>query len=128
MMSKVEKETLERLRRELATERARHVDPLEPDLPIPEGSGIVNGWLYHCYRGELRVGKSCSSCISHNFGDWDRTTTQRPIRQYSSRLRALIAGRAELALECARMLADADHQINQEFTTPQFQRRNNPDV
>ena len=52
-------------------------------MAIPTyNDGIVNGWSYNYYT--QRVTKSCSNSVNHNYHNWDKTTSQKPIRQYSS--------------------------------------------
>ncbi len=72
----------------LKTKLALHFYPeVEPDIDIPAYSdGIRNGWLYNEYS--MRVEKACTSSVNHNFGGWDKTTTQRPRKLYSTEKKA----------------------------------------
>lgn len=112
-MTKKETAAFEALQTELRIARAlRFTDPVEPDVPIPTSSGVLSkGWLAHTWRDGYRVDIACSDYASHGRGRTDKTDSQEPIRLYSSLLRAMMACRSEMAVACARKLADLDEQI-----------------
>jgi hypothetical protein len=111
-MNKSEQERMRSLEKQLAVAKAfRFTEAIEPDLPIPE-RGMVNGWMYHVYHG-LTVEKACTDSVHHHFGGWNRTSTQRPMRLYSSELLALRAGRHELEKQYAESLAEVDRHIEE---------------
>jgi len=114
-MTKVEKTAFDELKHELAIAKAlRFTEFVEPDVPVPDlSANRVNGWSFYIYQG-VNVKKSCSSSVHHHVGDWDKTSSQRPITQYSTRLLALRAGRAKLEMDCAKLLADVDAEIEKE--------------
>lgn len=91
----------------------RWTAPVPRDVEIPV-TGIVNGWLFNEHSRE--VAKSCSSCTAHSFGYWDKTTTQRPTRLYSTRLLALRGLRHALERQYAEELAKVDSAIAEELT------------
>lgn len=112
-MTNKEKFEMDALRWELCQTKAlRLTEPVEEDVPVPTNGKTINGWLYHVYRNEMRVEKSCTSSISHSFGNWDKATSQGARKLYSSELLASRAGRAELARQCAIALASADKRID----------------
>lgn len=121
-MNKKEREQLETI-----TERARINRALRwsdydksPDVPIPSYStevAYVNGWSINTYdRG--RVYKSWSSSNSHGDG-WvikgkrPDAPSQKGIRQYSTKEKALKALRAEMEERFASKLSDIDAMINE---------------
>lgn len=88
--------------------------PVPFDVPIPEYCDkIVNGWSFNDYNYEVR--KSCSSSIYHGDHDWNKTSTQHPIKQYSTRLIALRALRYAAEEKAAGILAKIDQQIKKEM-------------
>ena len=111
-MTKKEQATMDELRRELRLAKAlRLTEPVETDVAIPtDYRELSKGWLYVTNGGGAIV-KACSSTIHHARGQWDRTTSQNPRRLYSTALLAARAGRRELELDCARMLAETDAMI-----------------
>jgi hypothetical protein len=110
-LNKVEQQRLVSLRRQIRLARAwNRTQPVEPDVPIPDSGGVLaKGWSFNSYTDRVEV--SCSSSISHSTGRNDRTTTQKPIRQYSSESRALRALRYQVELLSAKRLADIDARI-----------------
>lgn len=93
-MTKKEMAEMEALKTRLAL---RFYPEVEPDIEIPGfGEGIKNGWLPNVYS--RRVEKACTSSVYHNFGGWDKTTTQCPRRLYSTEKKAyeaLLCGMAK---------------------------------
>lgn len=117
-LTKREHEAFARLEYELAIARAlRFTEPVEPDVMPPEGrygdKGLSKGWTFNAYSQTVDVG--CSSSVSHAIGRTDKTTSQRAIRLYSSKLLALKALRHEVELKCASQLAAIDRQIAAEM-------------
>ena len=88
----------------------RRSPKIERDVPIPERFGeLSRGWDYNAYQG-VKVEKACSSSIHHGSG-WEKTTSQRPTRLYSTEALALRAGRHIFAEQCADRLALIDARI-----------------
>lgn len=123
-MNKREREEMEALRRQIREARAmRFTGDYPPDVPPPEKSGeLSRGWFPRAYFSgigptglEFDAERACSSAVNHSVGRDDNTTTQGAKRLYSTRLRALLAGRRGLELRCARMLAHADSVIEKEI-------------
>jgi hypothetical protein len=115
-MNKKELAAIESLREQLRIERALRFTPdVEPDVPIPDGYGdkLSKGFTFNAWQG-VRVEPACSSSNFHAAGRTDQTTTQQGKRLFSTRLLALRAGRRELELTLARMLADVDAAIEHE--------------
>lgn len=83
-MTKKEMADVEALKTKLAL---RFYPEVEPDIDIPShDDGIKNGWLYNEYS--MSVEKACTSSVNHNYGGWDRTTTQHPRRLFSTEKKA----------------------------------------
>lgn len=124
-MNKKETAEMERLREELRIAKAlRFTDEVLPDVPIPEpgfGQPLAVGFLFNAYVGthSTRVEPACSSSTGHSFGGTDKTTTQRGVRLFSTRLMALRACRHEVELQVAKILADIDRQIEAELKKEQ---------
>jgi hypothetical protein len=117
-MNKKEQEYVESLKTELAFRRTLLV---EPDLDIPESwNEIVNGYSFNAYS--IKVEKSCSSGGYHNLWGWDKTTSHKGIRQYSTRLLALKAMRYEVEKDCAKKLRNIDKLIEAEEQSAQDAR------
>ncbi len=103
-----------------AAERARISEALRwsdasdiyPDVLPPERyNELTTGWVFNAYS--KRVDVACSSPVSHAIGRTDKTTTQHPIRLFSTRERALRALRGSLELEFATALAKIDREIGE---------------
>lgn len=110
-LNKQQQVELDELRQALAVALAwRRTEPVERDVPPPEGHGLSKGWDSRAWSGQWRVEKACSSRVSHGSG-WERTSSQGSRHLYSTRERALRAARYELEQEFARTLADIDEQI-----------------
>ena len=117
-MNKREQQEFESLKDELVLAKALHfTDFVEPDLPVSanKGSEVVEGFTFNEYGSNPRVEPSCSSKHYHGIGTGSRTTIQRGIDQYSTKLLALRALRNALEYQCARTLANIDQQIQKEL-------------
>lgn len=84
-----------------------------PDVmpPLPSDP-LATGYVFNAYV--LRVDVACTSSAFHAIGRIDRIELQRPMRLYSSRLRALLALRNVVERECAERLAKIDQLIAEE--------------
>ena len=113
-MNKKEKQLVEALKQQLAFKRTVNV---EKDLAPPStemvGFNIVNGYSFN--MSSQIVSKSCSSCLSHSYGNWNDTKSRQPIEQFSSKLRALKALRYALEEDVAKQLRQVDKQIEREL-------------
>lgn len=85
-MNKKELAEMEELKTELAL---RLYEPIEPDLLPPDVNSrepnrpdIINGWVFNVYN--MSVSKACSSSVFHGIGEWDKTSSQKPIKLYST--------------------------------------------
>ena len=107
-MTKKELAEVEALKTRLSL---RFYQEIEPDIDIPK-EGIVNGWLYNEYA--MRVEKACTSSISHNYGGWDKTTTQQPRRLYSTKALAYKALLAKMAVKYANELRAIEKRMEEE--------------
>ncbi len=114
-MNKKEQAHVADLERRLLESEARNIKsaPVEFDLMPPKhgdgGQLIANGWSFNTYSN--RVSKSCSSSIYHARGQWDKTTSQNQIRQFSTELLATKALRYEVEQELYKKLAKIDKRI-----------------
>ena len=107
-MTKKEIEAVEALKTRLAL----HFYPdIETDIDIPK-DGIVNGW--QCNEFSARVEKACTSSISHNFGAWDKTTTQQPMRLYSTKTLAYKALLSKMAIKFSHELRAVEKRMEEE--------------
>ena len=104
-MTKAEQKQFEELKIRLAL---RHHEPVEKDVEIPK-EGIVNGWGFNSYTKSVL--KTCSSCVSHSRGKWDKTESQQPIKQFSSKKLAYKAMLHELSMRFARELREIEIKI-----------------
>lgn len=117
-MNKKEQAAFEELKTELRLARAmRFTEPVEPDIPIPNGSILTKGFMFNAYHGigGDRVVRACSSAVGHGFDRDDRADTKMPRRLYSSRLLALKAMRHSVEEDVAQRLANIDAQIEAEL-------------
>jgi len=114
-MTKKEQAEFDRLKHDLRVSRAwKLTDPVTPDIPVPAWEeGIKNGYLYNTYS--LRIEKACTNSINHNYGGWDKTTTQQPRELYSTPVLALRAMRYEIERVCLEKLAKVDAMIEAEL-------------
>ena len=107
-MTKKEIAEVEALKARLAL----HFYPeIEPDIDIPK-DGIVNGWQFNVFS--CRVEKACTSSIYHNFGGWDKTTTQQPMRLYSTKRLAYKALLSKMAVKFANELRSVERRMEEE--------------
>ena len=116
-MTKKEQALIEKL---LTQSALRATSEVKPDVPIPETWGeLAKGWRPIASSSpSARVEKSCSTRGSHGIGTWDKTNSQRPIQQYSTKLMALKALRWEVEQDCASRLRSSDRQIEAEESEP----------
>ena len=87
--------------------------PVEPDIDAPV-NGYVRGFTYNAHS--VRVLHSISTSCHHSSNDLcsgpcAETTSQRPIRQYSTKLLAAKALRWAVEQDCAKKLAEVDKLI-----------------
>lgn len=114
-MNKKEVAELEAAKREVLIARALcwTPEPVGVDLPPPKfGELDTLGFTFNHYNGRISFGRSSS--IGHatqDSGFPERTTTQRALSMYSTRLRALRALRCALERKFAEQLAGIDAQI-----------------
>ena len=101
-MTKAEQKQFEELKIRLAL---RYHEPVEKDVQIPK-EGIVNGWGFNSYTKS--VSKTCSSPFGHSFGQWDKTTSQQPIKQFSSKNLAYMAMLHEISMRFAREMREIE--------------------
>jgi hypothetical protein len=113
-MTKKEQAAMDELCKQLALAKAlRFTDHVDKDVfPPEEFMKLSTGWVYNAHTLEVSV--ACSSAVSHGIGITDRTTTQRPIRMYSTKILALQALRNELEQMYATKLAYVDKCIASE--------------
>ena len=108
-MNKKEKAEMESLKVLASFKRTENI---LPDLEIPNHfDELVLGWSFNAHNRTAR--KSCSSSIYHGDG-WERTSSQKPIKQYSSKLSALKAMRFAVEMEKAKELREIDLLIEKE--------------
>lgn len=99
-MNKKEQAEMEHLKTLLAL---RHYTKIEPDMnPPSKYNEIVNGYVFNSYSG--RVIKACTSGIGHSIGEWDKTSSQRAIKLYSTEKLAYQAMMHDMSMEFARKL------------------------
>lgn len=109
-MNKKEQAEFEAMKRALIMARALNwTAKVDPDIAPPKSGGLTTGYLINAHNGTVDVG--CSSSVFHGRGQINKTTTQRPVWLYSTRLLALKAVRHEVEKQCANRLADIDEQI-----------------
>ena len=87
----------------------RHTNRVLPDIDIPTGNNLVNGYSFNAHRIEAH--ESCSSSVSHG-SIHGKTSTQRPIEQYSTLVLALKALRHEMELLYSKKLRSVDLMID----------------
>jgi hypothetical protein len=107
-MTKKEAAEVEALKTRLSL---RFYPEIEPDIDIPK-DGIVNGW--QCNEFSARVEKACTSSISHNYGAWDKTTAQHPMRLYSTKTLAYKALLSKMAIKFACELRSVEKRMEDE--------------
>ena len=88
-------------------------DDVAPDVLPPSGwQELSTGWTFNAHARRIDI--ACSSSIYHAIGRTDKTTSQQPIRLYSTRRRALRALRVALEHEFATELARIDALLQAE--------------
>lgn len=113
-LSKKKQAELLRLERESRIRAALHWTEVAegPDVQPPTGfNELATGYMFNVYS--LRVDSACSSAASHAIGRTDKTTSQRSLALFSTRLRALRALRNAAERRCAEQLADIDRMIEE---------------
>jgi hypothetical protein len=93
-------------------------EPVERDIPIPQG-GESKGFIFNTYSAAVMYALSSSvgHATSHE-GFPKKTSSQRGMSLFSTRLLALRAMRHEVEKECAEKLAGIDMQIQAERELP----------
>lgn len=116
-MTKKEKLQWDTLVQKLRVAAAFHrTEPVAFDVPPPANGDynrIVNGWSFNDYNQEVHP--SCSSSVNHNRSGWNKTNSQNPINQYSTKLLALRALRFAAEENAAVILAKIDKKIEEEM-------------
>jgi hypothetical protein len=102
----------EQAARELAALHWSDDNDIAPDvMPPDKWDQLSTGWVFNVYSRRIDV--ACSSTVHHAVGRTDKTTTQQPIRMYSTRERALRALRVALEHEFAAELAKIDALLSE---------------
>ena len=101
-MTKAEQKQFEELKIMLAL---KHHEPVEKDVEIPT-EGVVNGWGFNSYT--KLVSKTSSSSVNHSFGQWDKTTSRQPIKQFSSKKLAYKALLHDVSMRFAREMREIE--------------------
>lgn len=125
-MSKRERDAFDKLADELRIAKAfRFTEPVDRDVPRPEGGEMTTGWdfnaysVLHGYGAESGVKELWSKCVSHgNMPYSPNRGSQGGMSLFSSKLLALRALRHELEEAFARKLAEVDAQIERELKGP----------
>jgi hypothetical protein len=113
-MTKKEQAAYDAMAKSVAIAKALRWTPVVGlDVPPPKPGDtfnkVVKGWSFNEYN--LEANPSCSSCIYHSIRNDEKTDSQNPISQYSTRLRALQAMRNSMELKFAKELAEVDEMI-----------------
>ncbi len=122
-MNKAEKQRMADLEEQLFLARAwRQTEDVEPDLLPPKvWDALSRGWEFKTHgwgnHGDGDVSRACSSSISNGAG-WEKTTSQRPMKLYSTRLLALRALRRAHEKKTEKVLATIDKWISEEIASP----------
>lgn len=106
------------------TDEMRRMEVLPPGYGRAQGAReawrngeiISMGWDFNSYSP--RAEKACSGYISHNFGDWNGTSSQQPRTLYSTKLKALRAMRHAIEMETCLRLRTVDRMIEAELANP----------
>lgn len=98
----------------------RFTQDYSPDIPPPTDKGMTKGYIPMSGSGRAYE-KGVSSAVSHartySNDDWPKeTSSQRPIKMYSTPLLALKALRRRVELEHAKDLHRIDKMIEKEET------------
>jgi len=117
-MNKAERAEMENLKQQLAIERAwRRTQQVQPDVMPPSSfSGLSVGWVSCGADYQPFVSEACSSSVFHSVGRTDKTTTQRAICMYSTKILALKQSRYRLEQYAATKLAEIDAMIEEEMS------------
>lgn len=113
-MNKKEKAYVEDLECQLLLLRSMTIvsRKVKPDLPPPnydQGfNALVKGWSFNKYNHVVE--KTCSSMVHHGKG-WEKTSSQNPIHQYSSKVLALKSLRYEVEQDFYKDMAKIDKRI-----------------
>jgi len=112
-MNKKEMAMVEELKTKLAL---RWTDDVAPDVMPPDSYAKLSiGYLPSGVLSDFpRVVPACSSFIHHGIGQHDKTTSQQPIKLYSTREMALHAMRHQVENHCAKILRRIDRMIEDE--------------
>lgn len=107
-MTKKEREEVEQLKTMLAL---RFYPEVEPDIDIPErlSGETTNGWTCNPYSE--RVEKACTTSIHHGIGCWNKTTSQEPMRLYSTEKKAYQALLGKMAKRFAIELREVERRM-----------------
>jgi len=94
----------------------RWTEPVAPDVPPPPSGGHTEGWMLSAWLEGARAERGWSEFGAHGTGKYDRhraygCASKDARHLHSSKLRALRAGRHELATIYARKLMELDRAI-----------------
>lgn len=112
-MTKKEKENYEAA---MTASALRTTCDVAPDVfPSQSLANLAKGWVpVASANSHARVEPACSGPVSHGIGQQEKTTSQRPICLYSTKLLALKALRREVERDCAQRLRKVDRMIEEE--------------
>lgn len=117
-MSKKETLAFEELKWALKVRGAlRSTSEVKPDVPIPASftGDLITGYTPVGSLGSHpHIEIACSSSCFHAVGRIDKTTSQRPLPLFSSKLLALRSLRYQVEQDAARALARIDDMIDAE--------------
>jgi len=86
---------------------------LDVEIPKPFANELSKGFMMNEYS--YRVTKACSSSIGHSTSGDEKTTSQKGIKLYSTKMLALKAMRNAIELKCAKELRNIDIMIEKEL-------------
>lgn len=93
-------------------------EPVERDIPVPQ-NGESKGFTFNIYSAEVMFALSSSANhATSRDGFPKKTSSQRPMNLFSTKLLALKALRHAVEKECAEKLASIDMQIQAERELP----------
>ncbi len=112
-MNKTEQKEFERLKTLLALKHWPEVlpDVVPPSISEPFAT-LTTGYMYNSYS--KTVNPACSSSIGHSIGRTDKTTTQKPIKMYSTKKLALRAMLHELSMCFAHEMRQLEKMLEVE--------------
>lgn len=87
--------------------------PIDVVAELGTHNGVVNGWYFNTYNGEVKVTFGCSSTTAHNRHSTDRAMSQGPGTMYWTKRDALKVARRKLTEMFAEALAEIDAQIEE---------------